>query len=90
MFNFNFYEGIFWICLGLVLFIVAYKQAPENTQKLSLIAGILFLTFGLSDFVEMNFIILPWWLWLWKGINLVGLVAVLGVYFKTEKNNFKS
>ena len=86
MLTFNFYEGVFWIVLGFVLFTAAYKQFSSKVQKLFLVAGILFLIFGVSDFVEMNFAILPWWLWLWKGINLVGLVAVFGLYLKSKRN----
>ncbi len=79
---FNFYESLLWIILAIVLFIIAYKN--KKYQRISIIAGILFLTFGISDLVEINFQILPLWLWLWKIINTISLITVFGWYIKTK------
>lgn len=85
MLTFNFYEGVLWIAISLILFVITYRQALKNQQKLFLIAGILFLTFGISDFAEIYFNILPWWLWLWKIVNFIGLLVISFLHFKTKK-----
>ena len=86
--QFNLIEGIFWIVLGLFLF-VSYKFIPKVYIKLSLVAGVLLMIFGISDFVEIymgGFLSGQWCLLIWKILNIAGLIAVAVWYFKLKKN----
>jgi hypothetical protein len=49
---FNQAEGIFWILLGLGLFVVMARRRRD--LDLMTAAGLLFVAFGLSDFVEIH------------------------------------
>ncbi len=70
----NYLEGVFWISVGLVLGIAGRRSNP-GFKKLSLIASVLFVLFGISDFIEAQ--TGAWWrpLWLlaWKGMCLIAL-----------------
>lgn len=74
---FNLAEGMFWILLGLVFLVV--MACRRRDFDLMTAAGLLFVAFGLSDFVEVQTggWYKPWWLLTWKASNLAGL---LGVY----------
>jgi len=82
--RFNLFEGLFWICLGIV-FVVLSSFVPKVYHKLCSFAGIILLVFGVSDFAEIgtgSFLPGPWWLLTWKIINMIGLVWVVVWYFK--------
>jgi len=73
---FNLAEGIFWIVLGAGFFVTAGVRR-RNVDLMS-VTGLLFLAFGLSDFVEIQTggWYKPWWMLTWKAANLAGLVGM--------------
>ena len=76
-------EGCFWICISLVFFVPLLK-AREKQRWFCLMGFLLFLIFGLSDFVESQTGAWwkPWWLLVWKaGCNL-GFLGMLLWYKK--------
>ncbi len=75
--GFNLCEGLLWIGIGAAFAVAAAKRGP-NTDLMAA-AGLLFITFGLSDFTEIQTggWYRPWWLLVWKASNLVGLTVVL-------------
>lgn len=78
--GFNAVEGLFWLSLAATFLTVAWRRR-QNTG-LAIGAGLLFATFGLSDFVEIHTggWYKPWWLLAWKATNLIGLVLVYIAY----------
>jgi len=77
---FNTIEGLFWLTLAAVFLLVA-RRRRQNT-RLAIAAGLLFATFGLSDFVEIHTggWYKPWWLLAWKASNVIGLATVYVAY----------
>ncbi len=75
-FVFNICEGLLWIVIG-VGFAVVYSRKREHPGPM-LSGCVLFLTFGVSDFVETTTgaWYKPWWMLLWKAANLLGLLVV--------------
>jgi hypothetical protein len=75
-FVFNLCEGLLWLAIALG-FAFVYRKRRQNAD-LMVAAGLLFMTFGLSDFVEIQTggWYKPWWLLAWKASNLVGFVMV--------------
>ena len=83
--TFNICEGILWIVVAIVL--LAYAIALEKPKRLmAIVAGIAFISFGLTDFVETTTECWPppWWLMLWKGVSGAGFVLPYVGYLKTE------
>lgn len=82
--KFNLSEGLFWIVLG-IFSIALFSFIPKKYHKLCLSAGIILITFGISDFVEIGaggFLSGQWWLLLWKIIDIVGLILVICWYLR--------
>lgn len=77
---FNLLEGLLWLSIA-AGFTLALCKARSNAD-LKAVAAVLFLTFGLSDFVEIQTggWYKPWWLLAWKASNLIGLVIVYILY----------
>jgi hypothetical protein len=77
----NYIEGVFWIIVGIVL-VISGRRANPGFKKLSLIASVLFVFFGKSDFIEAQ--TGAWWrpLWLlaWKGACLIALACCYWKY----------
>lgn len=73
---FNLCEGLLWLGIA-VGFAFVYRRHHENADLMAG-AGLLFMTFGLSDFVEIQTggWYKPWWLLAWKASNLAGFVVV--------------
>jgi hypothetical protein len=82
---FNVCEGILWIGIA-VGFAVVYHRKRENLD-LMLASGLLFLAFGVSDFVEIQTggWYKPWWLLCWKGGTLLSFVVVY-VLFRRRRS----
>jgi uncharacterized membrane protein YGL010W len=76
----NFCEGMLWIAIALALSVVWCRRRKET--GLALTAALLFLAFGISDFVEMRTggWYKPWWLFLWKAGCVVGFATVYILY----------
>jgi lipopolysaccharide export LptBFGC system permease protein LptF len=72
---FNVCEGVLWVAIA-AGFAEVYRRRRENGD-LMLASGLLFLVFGISDFVEIHTggWYKPWWMLLWKGSTLVGFVV---------------
>ena len=80
---FNFWEGWFWIVLGVGVLVVAiFKQKRVRLFFVALFFLLVF--FGLSDFVEMHTgaWYRPWWLLVWKSFCVIGMVGMWLVYRK--------
>jgi hypothetical protein len=79
---FNICEGILWIGIAIGFAAVFYRRR-ENLD-LMLASGLLFLSFGLSDFVEIKTggWYKPWWMLGWKGATLLGFVVVYVLFRK--------
>lgn len=77
---FNLAEGVLWIAIGLG-FLASLVFTP-GSRPLKLAACLLFLTFGLSDFVETRTGAWyePWWLAVWKATDILGLIVVFILY----------
>lgn len=89
--RFNLYEGSFWILLGIVCYILNKLTSPKFS-KISLVAAIVFILFGISDYVEvkMGGFLYPiaWWLLVWKVACVIGITFIIYWYFKLRlKNN---
>lgn len=68
---FNVAEGIAWCVIG---GLVLRRYLKERKSSLEIGYAVMFLTFGLSDFVEAH--LLTTWLILAKGANLIALVLL--------------
>lgn len=77
---FNLLEGLLWLGIA-VGFATAFCKTRSNVD-LKAGAAVLFLTFGLSDFIEIQTgaWYRPWWLLAWKASNLVSLIIVYMLY----------
>ncbi len=82
---FNLCEGLLWIGIA-VGFAVVFRRRRQDPD-LMLAAGLLFLAFGLSDFVEIKTggWYKPWWLLLWKASCLLGF-AVVFLRFRSRRS----
>jgi hypothetical protein len=81
---FNLCEGLLWSGIG-IGFAVALSRKRQNPD-LMLATALLFLAFGISDFVEITTggWYKPWWLMLWKASCLVGF-AVMYTLFRIRR-----
>jgi hypothetical protein len=81
--QFNFLEGCFWVLLGLVSSWVCGRVSNEY-KKLGYFSAFVLITFGISDFVQVLYgsFLQPhlWWLFAWKVISVIGLVAIVVWY----------
>ncbi len=79
---FNFLEAILWLSVAAGFALAFYRR--RGNPNLTLAAGLLFLAFGISDFVEMRTgaWYKPWWLFAWKAATLVGLAVVFVLYWR--------
>lgn len=81
--QFNLYEGVFWVFLGLVA-LFTYAQVPRRYRMLCVFIAIVLITFGVSDFVQVLYgsFLQPqmWWLLIWKIVNVIGLVLCVVWY----------
>ena len=77
-------ECVFWNCFGLGFLLSAVKP---SYRRLKLLSGLVFVVFGLSDFVESGTGAWwdPWWLLLWKSACFLALAAILFLYMKNQR-----
>ena len=73
--SFNFVEGFFWIAIAVGAVLRSRKTSGKIRRSLRM-AALLFLLFGVSDFVELSTGAWwrPWWLLTWKATCVVGLL----------------
>lgn len=90
--QFNFLEGCFWIILGLLPLFVSFV-VNRSYKKLALFSSLILITFGISDFMQVHFgsFFQPGmeWLYFWKIIDVVGLVAAIIWYLFIRLRNQK-
>ena len=82
---FNLCEGLLWIGMA-IGFLVVLARKRQNVD-LMLATSLLFLVFGISDFVEIETggWYKPWWLLLWKASCLVGFASVYTLFRKRRR-----
>ena len=70
-------EGVFWILIG-AGFGINCLLTREKDKQTRIVAMILFVAFGISDFVQATVGAWwrPWWLLCWKAICVAGLTIM--------------
>jgi hypothetical protein len=86
---FNLWEGCLWIGFGITFACVLARKRQH--AGLMAPASLLFLAFGVSDFVEIKTggWYTPWWLLLWKASCLVGFAVLYGLFCKGRASKRK-
>jgi len=84
--KFNFWEGVFWILIAIWFFIDVFRSSKQK-QWFHGLCGVAFLTFGVSDFVELRSGAWwePWWLLIWKGGCILGFICLYIWYRKLKE-----
>ncbi len=79
----NYVEAGVWIVIGLICGVLAGLKAGVVRQRL-LCSVPVFSAFGVSDIVEVQTGAWwrPWWLFVWKGSCVLGMVVLLVDYFQ--------
>ncbi len=81
--QFNFIEGLFWVALGLLVLFINDRYGKKY-KKLGIFSSVVLITFGVSDFVQVLYgsFFQPslWWLFLWKIVDVVGLIVMVFWY----------
>ncbi len=79
---FNAIEGASWMTIGVGFFLALLRTYRH--RGLLLATGILFLTFGASDFVEIRTgaWYRPWWLLTWKASTVLALALIYALHRK--------
>ena len=82
---FNLYEAIFWIIVGITSYVIG-RYLPQKYRGISIYSSLIFILFGLSDFIEIKtqgFLYpIVWWLLLWKIICVLAMVHIIIWYLK--------
>lgn len=77
---FNTIEGCTWIAMGVVCFILV-RRVDRRYAKISVVAGIVLVLFGFSDFAEVLFgsFLEPGMIWLfaWKIVGVASLASII-------------
>ena len=83
----NSVEAAVWISIGLLLLAGSKKAAVNSSRKGVVALSILFVTFGISDVVEVysGAWWRPWWLLIWKTLNAIGLLCFTGKLYIAER-----
>ena len=80
---FNTVEGCVWIAMGVVSFVLS-RRVDRRYARISIVAGIVLVLFGFSDFCEVLFgsFLQPGmsWLFVWKIAGVTGLACVVAWY----------
>ena len=78
----NYLEACLWALIGVVVLVRA-----KGSRKKTLVGAVFFLLFGMSDIVEARTgaWFRPWWLLLWKGGCLAGILWWARGYFRARK-----
>ena len=79
---FNFLEALLWLGIAAGFAAVFYRR--RKNPRLMLAAGLLFVAFGVSDFVEIKTgaWYRPWWLFAWKAASVVGFFVVFVLFWR--------
>ena len=84
---FNLTEGFFWLLIAAVLLSASWRK--QQFRRYLIIAALLFILFGVSDFVEVHTGVWwrPWWLFVWNAACLIGLLVDYYWYRKAIKRS---
>ncbi len=79
----NHIEATFWIVVGLISAGYALRRTGALANRCWL-AAFLFTMFGFSDVVEVQTGAWwrPWWLFAWKAVCVLGLLALLADHWR--------
>jgi hypothetical protein len=83
----NYFECGLWCAIGAGFLIRAALRRGRRAAVIT--AGVTFLLFGLSDFVEAHTGAWwrPWWLLVWKGLCLLVFLILLIRYIQLKKKS---
>ena len=82
---FNLVEGLIWVGVGIVL--LWNSRSFERVRSPTVLAGVAFILFGVSDFIEIRTgsWFEPVWLLIWNGACVVSLVSCLVWYLALRR-----
>lgn len=82
---FNLCEGLLWILIGIGFLVDLLRRRDHADLRIT--ACVLFVTFGVSDFVEIwsGGWHKPWWLLAWKAADICGFVLLYALFRKRRK-----
>ena len=82
---FNLAEGALWIGIGFGFAVALWRRRADRGLKAA--ACLLFVAFGISDFIEIRTgaWYKPWWLLAWKAANVAALALVLVLFRRRAK-----
>jgi hypothetical protein len=82
----NYVECALWMAIGVYFAIAARKP---STRLRCLIAGVAFVLFGISDYVEAQTGAWwrPWWLLVWKGGCLVVVLSLTARHYASKRTS---
>jgi len=85
--NANLVESILWFVIGVCFLVSLLVSKSYRAEKA--IAVVLFVSFGISDLVEIHTggWYKPWWLFVWKAIDVLGFVWLLARYRRCKKQS---
>lgn len=76
---YNYIEVVLWPTLGVVIAVHGVRRAGR-TRRDCLLAALVLIVFGISDWFEANTgneWWHPWWLFLWKAACVLALLAII-------------
>jgi hypothetical protein len=82
----NYIEAGLWMVVA-VGFVVAATQRAGIIRKRCWLGAAAFFLFGVSDVVEVQTgaWYRPWWLLVWKGLCLLAIFYLLGMYIRERR-----
>ncbi len=87
---FNLYESIFWIVIGIVCYIIS-RYLPFKYKSILISAFLIFVLFGISDFIEIKTqgFLYPiiWWLLTWKVVGVIAIIFLIIWYLRLRLKN---
>ena len=87
--SFNFFEGLFWIAAS--AYVIRKTVHGRIGPRPGAIGAALLFLFGISDFVEITTGAWwrPWWLLVWKGVCLFGLIGLYVAHRLEQRRAFR-
>ena len=84
----NALEALLWVVIGGIFIWQAIRRRSSSPQSRSWIAALAFLTFGLSDVIEITTEAWwrPWWLFAMKAACILVLVGLYAEYVRSRRS----
>jgi hypothetical protein len=81
----NYIEAALWAAIGVFLLVHALRR-KSGSGRAVVFAGLVFLSFGLSDVIEVRTGAWwrPWWLLAWKAVCMVSMIGLLLRYWRRK------